>query len=161
MSGRDLEPVTAFFPSIDRNLMRELDRHLRSAQPEVEQPLPPVPVPPRPDIDGVLDAVEQAAMSIAMMTARIHELESHIYGLETANDQLISQLEATTRRAETIEADLQTTSERMKRAELLAAHQLARGNTLEQQLAAALADLTRVTDAIASRLGMVAAEEGA
>ena len=161
MSGRELEPVAAFFPSIDRNLMRELDRHLRSAQPEAEQPSALLPVAPRPNIDGVLDAVEQAAMSIAMMTARIHELETHIYSLESANDQLASQLDATAQRADAAEADLHTTGERMRRAELLAAHQLARGNTLEQQLESALADLTRVTDAIASRLGIGLAEDGA
>ena len=100
-------------------------------------------------------------MSIAMMTARIHELETHIYSLESANDQLASQLDATAQRADAAEADLQTTGERMQRAELLAAHQLARGNTLEQQLESALADLTRVTDAIASRLGIGLAEDAA
>ena len=113
----------------------------------------------RPDIDGVLDAVDQAAMSIAVMTARIHELETHIYGLETNNDQLMAQIEAVEQRAETAEGALKITSERMQRAELLAAHQLARGNTLEQQLAAALTDLTRVTEAIASRLGLNPTEQ--
>lgn len=170
MSGREHEPVAAFFPSIDRNLIRDLDRHLRNAKPSGDAPVPPAPEPAalptpgvaragsRPNITSVVEAVEHAAHSIAAMTSRIEELENHIDGLEAMNRQLETQLAEAGQAIQVTEAKLRAEGERASRIEGVAAHQAARVVDLERELSAAHGDLARVTEAIAAALGLP--EEG-
>ena len=151
MSGRDSEPLSAFFPSIDRNLIRDLDRHLRGTNVPVE--VPSEPAPARPNITGLVEAVEHAASSMNMMSTRIQDLETQRLDDEAAYQQLQMELAETTQRYEAAEASAQAESERAQRAELFAAHHVARVKSLENELAMAMSDLTRVTDAITNALG--------
>ena len=150
MSGRDSEPLSAFFPSIDRNLIRDLDRHLRGTNVPAELPNEP---PGRPNITGLVEAVEHAASSMNMMSTRIQDLEAQRLEDEAAYQQLQMQLAETTQRYEAAEASAHAESERAQRAELFAAHHVARVKSLENELAMAMSDLTRVTDAITNALG--------
>ena len=169
MSGRDVEPVTAFFPSIDRNLLRDLDRHLRvpeTAEPEalvapakdMAIPLAP-PLAPRPTADTLVEAIQHAAATMSAMTDRIEELESSLDALERTHHDTVSQFQETQQLLEASEAALREESERRDRAETLAAHHVARANRLDLELANALGDLTRVTDAIAGALGFPERDE--
>ena len=151
MSGRDSEPLSAFFPSIDRNLIRDLDRHLRGTNVPAE--LPSEPPPGRPNITGLVEAVEHAASSMNMMSTRIQDLEAQRLEDEAAYQQLQMQLAETTQRYEAAEASAHAESERAQRAELFAAHHVARVKSLENELAMTMSDLTRVTDAITNALG--------
>lgn len=164
MSGRELEPISAFFPSIDRNLMRDLDRHLRHAAPqphiepapqEMDEPAYAAPeqAASRPSTADILDAVEQAAASMGSMTARIHELEGREAELEATNEQLKQKLSELLQRHQAAEAAARGEADRAGRAEQLAAHHVARANGLENDLAAALGDLTRIAEAITGSLG--------
>ena len=166
MSGKDVEPLTAFFPSIDRNLMRDLDRHLRGPQTDAPTPAPPKAAPPAPapsahvDISGVLEAVEHAASSMSAMAERIQELEAHSQALEASNHeldaharQLASQLNDATQQRDMMAASLKTESERVQRLESLAAHHVSRATGLERDLGVARSDLAKVVDAITHALG--------
>ena len=161
MSGRDPEPVSAFFPSIDRNLILDLDRHLRGAQAASSAGVPatmdPIPTPARsglrPDVAHVVEAVEQAAHSISSMTARIEDLESHIANLEAVNGKLNEKLTSSQRHNADLEARLKAESERVARIEAVAAQQAGRAAALDRELNAAHSDLGRITDAIAATLG--------
>jgi septal ring factor EnvC (AmiA/AmiB activator) len=172
VSGREHEPVTAFFPSIDRNLILDLDRHLRGGKPlpdasgraDPAQPatlpavsvgqLPPASAGLRPNIASVVQAVEHAAHSIAAMTARIEELESHIDQLEANNRHFEAQLGEAEQALQLADAKLRTEGERAMRAESAAAHQTARAMDLERELTAVHGDLARVTEAITAALGL-------
>ncbi len=161
MSGRDHEPVSAFFPSIDRNLILDLDRHLRGAQaaspPGLPATMDPIPTPARsglrPDVAHVVEAVEQAAHSISSMTARIEDLESHITNLEAANGKLDERLSSSQRHVAELEGRLKAETERAARIEAVAAQQAGRAAALDRELNAAHGDLARITDAIAATLG--------
>ena len=161
MSGRDQEPVSAFFPSIDRNLILDLDRHLRgtpaASTPGVPATMDPMPTPGRsglrPDVAHVVEAVEQAAHSISSMTARIEDLESHITNLEAANGKLDERLTSSQRHVAELEARLKAETERAARIEAVAAQQAGRAAALDRELNAAHGDLARITDAIAATLG--------
>lgn len=162
MSGGDLEPVTAFFPSIDRNIMRDLDRQLRGGTPEVEaapddlqEVARPVDqgIAARPDIAGVVEAVEQAASTMAAMSERIQMLEDRLYHVEAANQSLSSELADATQMRDNLTGALQTERERGKRIEALAAHHVSRAATLERELDLARGDLAKVVAAITQTLG--------
>ncbi len=161
MSGRDHEPVSAFFPSIDRNLILDLDRHLRGSQAASSASLPvamdPIPIPARPglrpDVAHVVEAVEQAAHSISTMAARIEDLESHIANLESSNGKLNEKLASSQRHNVDLEARLKAENERAGRIEAVAAQQAGRAAALDRELNAAHGDLARITDAIAATLG--------
>ena len=164
MSGRDHEPVSAFFPSIDRNLMRDLDRHLRGAH-EIARPAPsstpsdmqPTTAPARaglrPDIAHVVEAVEHAGQSMVEMNGRIDELEGHIGQLEGANAKFAERLAVSQQQIVDLEARLKAESERASRIESVAAQQAARAAALDRELNAAHGDLARITDTIAATLG--------
>lgn len=162
MSGRDHEPVSAFFPSIDRNLILDLDRHFRGA-PEaapLSQSLdaldnaPRVPrIGLRADVSHVVEAVEQAGHSINAMTARIEDLEGHVGNLEATNGKLNEKLSAAQRQVADLEARLKAESERATRIEAVATQQAGRAAALDRELNAAHGDLARITDAIAATLG--------
>ncbi len=163
VSGKDVEPLTAFFPSIDRNLMRDLDRHLRGPQgdapPQVAPPPPPAPSS-HVDISGVLEAVEHAASSMSAMAERIQELEAHSQALEASNQeldshnrQLTSQLHDVSQQRDAVAASLKAESERVQRLESLAAHHVSRATGLERDLGVARSDLAKVVDAITNALG--------
>ena len=154
MSGRDPEPLSAFFPSIDRNLIRDLDRHLRGTQGQTQEELPRDQPNTRPNITGIVEAVEHAASSISLMSTRIQDLEAQHAEDEAAYHHLQVQHADAVQRYETAEARAQGEGERAQRAELFAAHHVARVKTLEQELAGALSDLARVTDAITTALGL-------
>ncbi len=175
MSGREHEPVAAFFPSIDRNLILDLDRHLRAnkapptATPPAPEPAPPPVAPPpaqqfappppsrqigRPNIASVVGAVEQAAQAITAMTGRIDELENHIGELETVNRQLEGQLGEADQNLQALEGRLRSESDRATRLETIAAQQTSRANDLERELSAVHGDLARVTEAITAALGL-------
>ena len=159
MSGREHQPVTAFFPSIDRNLILDLDRQLRNAAPLTDPTTAPSPPAaqrplPRANVAGVVEAVEHAAQSIASMTTRIEELEAHIDGLETTNQHLHAQLGEALQTIQMTESKLRAESERAARIEAVATEQAARAMDLERELSAAHGDLARITDAIAVRLGL-------
>ena len=161
MSGREHEPVSAFFPSIDRNLMLDLDRHLRGAQtipvPSVPATMEPITTPARsglrPDVAHVVEAVEQAAHSISAMTARIDELENHVANVESSNSKLSEKLSSSQRHVLDLEARLKAESERAARIEAVAAQQAGRAAALDRELNAAHGDLARITDAIGATLG--------
>lgn len=174
MSGRDHEPVSAFFPSIDRNLILDLDRHLRGELRGVQAPTPvaassaaplavptgamdPVPQPPRsglrPDVSHVVEAVEQAGQSMHAMSTRIDDLEGHIGNLEATNGTLNEKLAASQRQVADLEARLKAENERAARIESVATQQAARAAALDRELNAAHGDLARITDAIAATLG--------
>lgn len=151
VTGSDLEPVTAFFPSIDRNLIRDLDRQLRGTR-DVK-PAAAIPSSLRPDIAGVVEAVEQAAASMAAMTQRIQALESHAYQLESSNHHLSGQLAEVSEARDTAEDALRAERERGQRVEAFAAHHVARASALERELDVARADLAKVVEAITNALG--------
>ncbi len=161
MSGRDHEPVSAFFPSIDRNLILDLDRHLRGTQVATTASVPatmePLPTPSRaglrPDVTHVVQAVEQAAHSISSMTARIEDLETHIANLEAGNSKLNEKLASSQRHVGDLEARLKAENERAARIEAVAAQQAGRAAALDRELNAAHGDLARITDAIGATLG--------
>ena len=162
MSGKDVEPVTAFFPSIDRNLMRDLDRHLRGPQNDSPPVAPPTAAAPtgHVDISGVLEAVEHAASSMNAMAERIQELEAHSQALEAANQdleghsrQLTAQLHEAAQQRDALNASLKAEAERVQRLESLAAHHVSRATGLERDLGVARADLAKVVDAITHALG--------
>jgi chromosome segregation ATPase len=150
VTGSDLEPVTAFFPSIDRNLIRDLDRQLRGTREPAAAPAAPSV---RPDIAGVVEAVEQAAASMAAMTQRIQALESQAYQLEMSNHQLSGQLAEVTEARDSAEEALRTERERGQRVEAFAAHHVSRASALERDLDVARADLAKVVEAINTALG--------
>lgn len=161
MSGREHEPLAAFFPSIDRNLMLDLDRHLRGghiAEP-VEPPavMDPTPTPPRsglrPDVGHVLEAVEHAAQTIVTLTARIEELDRHIDNVEVANEKLSEKLSSSQHHVDDLETRLRNETERANRIEAVATQQAGRAAALDRELNAAHGDLARITDAIAATLG--------
>ena len=165
MSGRDVEPVAAFFPSIDRNLLRDLDRHLRAPE-QADAPPPdsggkatvqadPVTAPvARPTADALVEAVQHAASTMTAMTDRIDELEASLATAHRAHHETAAYLEETRQLLGVSETALREEGGRRDRAETLAAHHVARANHLELELANALGDLTRVTDAIADTLGL-------
>ena len=161
VSGKDVEPVTAFFPSIDRNLMRDLDRHLRGPQSDTPPPAAPPAAPSaHVDISGVLEAVEHAASSMSAMAERIQELEAHSEALEASNQdldghnrQLASQLHDVSQQRDVMAASLKTEAERVQRLESLAAHHVSRATGLERDLGVARSDLAKVVDAITHALG--------
>ncbi len=150
VTGSDLEPVTAFFPSIDRNLMRDLDRQLRGTR-DAAAPAPPPSL--RPDIAGVVEAVEQAAASMAAMTQQIQSLEAQVYQLEASNHHLSGQLAEVSDARDTAEETLRGERERGQRVEAFAAHHVARASALERELDVARADLAKVVEAITNALG--------
>jgi hypothetical protein len=160
MSGREREPLAAFFPSIDRSLIRDLDRQLRHGssphdnedEPEAASP-PPAPAFTRPSTADVLAAVEQAAASMAQMQARIQELEAKHYDLETTNTQLKAKLGELLHAQQNAESAARTERERANQAEHVAAQHLARVELLEHDLATALNDLNRISQAITGALG--------
>ncbi len=167
MSGREHEPVAAFFPSIDRNLIRDLDRHLRNAKPLPEPAFAPEPAPEpaqsfaapprpasRPNIANVVEAVEQAAQAIAAMTARIEELETNGEALEAANRQLEEQLGEADQMIRALDSKVKTETERANRFETVSGQQAARVIDLERELSTVHGDLTRVTEAITAALGL-------
>lgn len=163
MSGREHEPVAAFFPAIDRNLMRDLDRHLRTAQKaqsadhqgqDSNAPPPQPRAETRPNVAGIVEAVEQAAHSISHMSQRIEDMSVQIDELETANQQLSAQLAESETERHAVESALQKERERSQQAEELAADHAYRATKLEQELGTALADLARVAEAITAALGM-------
>lgn len=161
MSGRDPEPVSAFFPSIDRNLLLDLDRHLRGTQAAsapgqlvtTEATALPARSGLRPDVSHVVEAVEQAGHSIASMIARIQVLESHITSLEDANGKLDEKMASAQLHIAGLEAQLRAEVERSARIEAVAAQQAGRAATLDRELNAAHGDLARITDAIGATLG--------
>lgn len=161
MSGREHEPLSAFFPAIDRNLMLDLDRHLRGGHaPEpAETPtaMDPAPTPPRsglrPEVGHVLEAVEHAAQTIAAMSARIEELEAHIDNVEATNGKLGEKLASSQRHVDDLETRLRDETERANRIEAVATQQAGRAAALDRELNAAHGDLARITDAIATTLG--------
>jgi DNA repair ATPase RecN len=159
MSGRDHEPIAAFFPSIDRNLMRDLDRQLRSPAPVHEDPPQEVETP-RASTSEILDAVEQAAASLTAMSARIQELEAAQFHLETTNNQLKAKLGELLHNQQSVEAVARADRERATRAEQIAAYHQSRAHALEQDLATALSDLKRIAEAITGTLGMSSAYTG-
>lgn len=165
MSGRDTEPVAAFFPSIDRNLMRDLDRHFRGTSSDHEAPAEESPQPAaqarqaggtpaeRPRAAEILEAVDHAAASMHAMSARIHELELHYGELESINNQLRIKLGEVLKTQQATEAALRDERERAERAEAIAAHHLSRAQALESDLEDALTDLRRIAEAISGTLG--------
>ena len=173
MSGKDLEPLTTFFPSIDRNLIADLDRHLRGTRVEavdvpvepatLKAPAPtpnPAPSAGRMDISGVLEAVEHAAASMTSMAERIDELERSNHDLderyrhiEAANQALTLKLAEVTHQHDAAVAALQAESERIQRLESVATHHVSRATGLERELGVARADLAKVVEAITQALG--------
>ena len=150
MSGRERDAIEAFFPSIDRNLMRDLDRHMRTAAPPE-----PAPVPSLASTSDILDAVDQAATAMAAMQARIHELESKQYALEATNAQLKAKLGELLQGQQAVEAMGRADRERATHAEQIAAEHQSRTETLEHDLAGALGDLQKIAAAIHGALGQV------
>lgn len=176
MSGREQDSIGAFLPSIDRNLIRDLDRHLRNAAPAAEAPAPrqdPTREPAReaareanraepaaaqgghrPSTSDILEAVGQAAASMAAMNARIQELEAKQAELMATNNQLRTKLSEVLQSQHGADARLRAETERAERAEEIAARHLTRCQVLEGDLSAALGDLTRIADAIHGTLNM-------
>lgn len=163
MSGRDAEPIAAFFPAIDRNLMRDLDRHLRGAAPQAaaepqQQTRPTAQTGmsqlPRPSTSDVLEAVHQAASSLASMGQRIQELESRQVELEGVNTQLREKLGEMLHLQQETDARARAEAERAARGEEIASQHLARAQALEADLETALADLHRIAEAITGTLAV-------
>ena len=75
---------------IDRELLRDLDRHLGG--PQIDTP-PTAPeahmaLPPRADISGVLEAIQFAASSMNATAEHIEQLEAHSKAFDAANQEL-------------------------------------------------------------------------
>jgi hypothetical protein len=172
MSGREQDPVGTFLPSIDRDLIRDLDRHLRNATATeaTQQPAPSAnsapperrpaarpEVPGRPRTSDILEAVGHAAASMTAMNTRIQELEAKQFELAAINNQLRTKLGDVLQSQQTADARLRAETERADRAEEIAARHLSRCQMLEGDLAAALGDLNRVAEAITGALGTSAA----
>jgi hypothetical protein len=169
MSGREQDPDGAFLPSIDRDLIRDLDRHLRNATAIEPAPRPQQPAAPpaaekrpaasrvdaagRPRTSDILEAVGHAAASMTAMNTRIQELESKQFELAATNNQLRTKLGDILQSQQTADARLRAETDRADRAEEIAARHLSRCQMLEGDLATALADLNRIAEAITGTLG--------
>jgi chromosome segregation ATPase len=139
--------------------MRDLDRHLRNAASPSEtashEATPSSQSAPisRPSTSNILEAVGQAAASMAAMNARIQELEAKQFELAATNNQLRTKLSEVLQSQQSFDSRLRTETERAERAEEIAARHLSRAQILEGDLSAALGDLTRIAEAINGTLG--------
>lgn len=152
---------TKVLEEIDRELLQDLDRHLRGPQgappmtPEAHQP-----PAPRADITGVLEAIQFAASSMNSMAGRVEELESHSQAFERANHeldaqnrQLSLQLQEAIEQRDATAASLEAGRERAQRLEGFAAQNISRANALEHDLASACADLAKVVELVRKSFG--------
>ena len=108
----------------------------------------------RPTTDDFIQAVQQAAASLAATTNRIGELEGDLQASNDAYYEVTGVLDDTRKSLDEMEAALLGESRRRERAENLAAGYAKRTAHLESQLQQALDDLARVSEAIASALGV-------
>ena len=147
---------------IDRELLEDLDRHLRGAQGDAPPTVPDAPntFTVRADVSGVLEAIQFAATSMSATADRIEQLESQSQAsdaanreLEEQNRQLVIQLGEVTQERDATHASLAAEKERLQRLEALAAHHISRANALEQELAASQADIAKVIELVQNVFG--------
>ena len=147
---------------IDRELLRDLDRHLRGPQEDAPSTAPEAHQTPstRADISDVLEAIQFAGSSMSAMAERVEQLEAHSQAFEAANHQLEAQnrelalqLGEAIQQRDTVEASLQAEKERMQQLEGLTAQHVSRANALEHDLAAVRADLAKVVELVRNTLG--------
>lgn len=108
----------------------------------------------RPDITGVVEAIETAGTTLAAMTTQIQELQSDAAKMEATNARLRQKIGDVTHQNQALEANLRVETQKAEEAGILAAENAARADALERELAYALADLNRVTEAISAALGV-------
>ena len=148
---------------IDRELLRDLDRHLRGPQqaaPPTAQPDEQVAATTRADISGVLEAIQFAAASMSALAERVEQLEAHSRAFEAANNeleeqnrQLAEQLGEAIRQRDGTEESLKAEQERIERLEVAAAQHVTRANALEHDLVATRTGLSKVVELVRSSLG--------
>ena len=147
---------------IDRELLEDLDRHLRGAQGEAPPTAADAPnmFTVRADVSGVLEAIQFAASSMSETADRIEQLESKSQASEAANRelegqnrQLVIRLGEVTQDRDATVATLEAEKERLQRLEALAAHYISRANALEQELAASQADIAKVIELVQTVFG--------
>ena len=165
MSGKD-DPV-AFFPSIDRNLLRDLDRHFMShrsdmpseivldeealATPSVEEVEEAGTVSVKtPTAENLVVAVQRTAAALTERSDRIEELERELNAAPRARAAMAVDLEEARRLLQASGDALQGERQRRDQAEALATRHLDQVAQLETQLAKALDDFNLVADAIAA-----------
>ena len=151
--------------TIDRSLLRELDRHLREPREDHQASGPAISASSslsRVDIAGALEAVQLTASSLIAMAERIRELEAHCDAfehsngeVETQNRTLATQLEEIARHRDQLSASLKAEHERVEQLETLTAEHVAHAGRLDRHLGEARADLAAVIEAVSNSLGGV------
>ena len=148
---------------IDRELLRDLDRHLRG--PQIDTP-PTAPeahmaLPARADISGVLEAIQFAASSMNATAEHIEQLEAHSKAFDAANQELErpeppAQRCSSGKRYRSVMRLQQALKPRRSARSVsrdLAAQHVSRANAFERELAASQADLAKVTELVRSTFG--------
>ena len=142
-------------PAIDRSPIRRVDWDQTfdgSGEPALE-------ALSRFDIAAIIEAAHLLAASMRTMAERIRELEAHAEAFATSNDeleannrQLTVELREVLQERKSLAASLAAESERLRQLERYAALGEARATALNRDLSAAHVGLTRIVDAVGSRL---------
>jgi septal ring factor EnvC (AmiA/AmiB activator) len=147
----------SYIPPINRSVVQELDRSLRdtlkvfSQNRSAEQN----PAEVARDITGSVDAVERAASLIGSMASRIRDLEKRVDEAEAQRLTLSVERDKSAAQATTASEKLAAETERRSLAEALATEHEAYSKGLESDLAAAQADIERLTAVIAQAFGSI------
>ena len=147
---------------IDRDLLIELDRHLRGANDASVPAASASPSPPSThvDVSGVVEAVQLTAASMTAMAERMQELEAHSQAFQVSNRELEGQgaelaaeLSDVAKQRDAFATDLELEMERFRRLESSVAKQVSRSTGLERELNVARTNLARIAEAVGSTLG--------
>ena len=150
---------------IDRDLLLDLDRHLRGADDASMPAASASPSPPSTHIDvsGVVEAVRFTAVSMTAMAERIQELEAHSQAFQVSNRELEEQgaelaaeLSDVAKERDALAADLELEKERYRQLESSVAEQVSRSTGLERELSVARTNLEKIAEAVGSTLGRLA-----
>ena len=147
---------------IDRDLLLDLDRHLRGADYASVPAASASPSPPSTHVDvpGAVEAVQITAASMTAMAERIQELEAHSQAFQVSNRELEEQgaelaaeLNDVVQQRDAFAADLELKMERYRQLESSVAKQVSRSTGLERELKVARTNLARIAEAVGSTLG--------
>jgi chromosome segregation ATPase len=154
-SDRDF---VSYIPPINRSVVQELDRSLRDtlkvfsqSQSNAEER----PVEVSRDISGSVDAVERAANLIGSMASRIRDLEKRLDESNAQRTAIIAERDQVSAQYTLVSEKLAAETERRNLAETLNKEHEAYSQGLAGDLAAAHADIERLTAVIAQAFGSI------
>jgi septal ring factor EnvC (AmiA/AmiB activator) len=155
-SDRDF---VSYIPPINRSVVQELDRSLRDTLKVFGQShnnLDHKQVEPARDIAGSVDAVERAATLIGSLAAHIRELEQRVEDADAQRAALRAERDAFAAQCTLVSDELAAQTERRALAEALNKEHETYAQGLAGDLAAAHADIERLTGVIAQAFGSIA-----